>query len=188
MSIQRTLRTFLVLTASMLVLTACGGNKEGTSSSKAASGTGSSGCTPGVKKVEGVDAMVHCGPASASFTIDGTTTTVDGGSCISQGGAWILNVGATVVDTAASDEQRGKVSYVGIIAGKLDPNKTEDHTPVDPKQVDAATVLVRFTGGGLTDMISVDKTTFEVTGDEPSGTFSGPTVKGASVTGKFSCS
>lgn len=189
MSIQRTCSFILVITVTALSLASCGGNDGGAAkSAKSSSGAQAAGCTPGVQKVKGVDATVHCGPATASFTIDGTTTTASGGSCISQGGAWILNAGATVVDTSASDEQRGAVEYVGIIAGNLDPSKTDDRTKVDPAQVDVADVLVTFTGGGHTDSMPPGKSNFTITGDGPTGTFEGPTVKGSSVSGTFDCS
>jgi hypothetical protein len=143
-------------------------------------------CVHGPTKIDGIDVVQHCGPATGEFTEGGTTVKVSQGLCETSMGAWSLNIGATVVDMSASQEQRGAIPYLGIVAGEpvLDGTGPKD---VDPAKVPAKDVIVTFTGGGIADSIKSGSVKFEVTGPGPSGTFSGPTIDGKKATGSFSC-
>jgi hypothetical protein len=141
-------------------------------------------CTPGETKINGIDAVQHCGPASGEFTVGGKTVKVAPGKCEVSMGAWVINVGATVVDPSAGKEKRSQVSYLGIVAGK--PGGTSTQAP-DLSKVPASDVVVAFTGGGIADSIASGKAKLKFAADGQSGTFSGPTFGGATVTGKFDC-
>lgn len=141
-------------------------------------------CTPGRTKINGVEVMRHCGPASGKFTYDGKTVRVAPGLCQVSRGAWVINLGATVVGALADTDMRAQIPYLGIVAAQS--GKAQAGSP-NLSEVTPFEVVVAFTGGGFADSIRNDQAEVTFAADGRSGTFSGPTHGGMAVTGKFDC-
>lgn len=139
------------------------------------------GCTPGVKKVGGVQVREFCGgTARATVTVGGKTTTLTGGSC-ERGSAYLaVNIGTVVLEPGKTVAG----PYFGLNVGKLPmvggAPATKDGTYGNP------VVAIRIGGKGL----SLRGSTANVTlaGGRTRGTFAGDQLFGGpKVTGTFSC-
>lgn len=141
-------------------------------------------CTPGPTTINGVEVNQHCGPASGQFTYEGKTVRVAPGQCQVVAGAWVINLGASVVGALPDTALRAQIRYLGIVAAQSSKSRASgsDFSAVAPSEV-----IVAFTGAGFADSIQSGQAAVTFAADGRSGTFSGPTHGGLTVSGKFDC-
>ena len=127
--------------------------------------TAATGCTPGVRTVDGSPARVFCGPAKATVHAGGKTLTFTGGLCERSGGFYVLNMGTFFAGGSKSPRP-----YFGLLFAKPKPGKYKGQG-------------LSFRSGGVSRSSLADVTLKTL----HSGTFSGKLIGGGTVTGSFTC-
>jgi hypothetical protein len=144
----------------------------GSLSARAASTGGAPPCTPKITKIQGHQAAVNCGPATATLHISGKTYTFRNGFCqqSKSTGSFQLNLGTTIM--GAKKGNMGLPQFSMLISTHL-------HTAFGSGSVFGADY-------GSKDLLGGDSL-IKAGGTLAKGTFSSTITVGAKFTGSWSC-
>lgn len=185
---RRLLSALVALVCATLAGAGCSSSLGGRSTAVTVAG-GKGGCSEGAdsyrERVHGMDAVHHCGPASARLTFDGATHRIDDGHCDIGKESIVVNVGRTVVDASASQSERLKVEVFGLSAGRIPDSAGAAAVSGDGTYTGIQTVLATAVAGGRMLLLRTVKLTLR--DDRSRGEFDGTTVDGTRVHGEFSC-
>ena len=138
-----------------------------------------------VKEMVGsLHVMRHCGTAQVTVQTGGKSYLVQGGNCEKTAKSFVMNVGRTVLDLKASEQQRSRIDYVGLVSG-ITPALQPGATPVPADGTYTKGVTVVGTIGGA--IIGLKKVVLTLENDRSSGAWRGTTFDGTSENGTFSC-
>jgi hypothetical protein len=176
-----------VLALACILVGGCGhGGKHHTRSATVPRECVGNDSVPQPAEIAGVDAIRHCGPASATASIGGRRTIIHGGTCIRNpaGTALVLNVGTSSDDLDAPASARRKLDYVGLAIGPVDPAPV--NSPPLPKGTSQnGPVALTVTVHGTAALVS--QAHVELAPDGRSGSFRSTHPASPTVRGTFRC-